>query len=184
MIKNCDKNNIQNISKLIFNAIDDIAISLTGEQKEEKILETLNSYIKMDICRLGHKNIFTYTKDEKIVGILVAYSSNNIDILDKPMLLNLQKKGILIDSFEKECFDDEFYIDTISVLEEYQGLGIAKEFFNFAFEKAKEFGFKKVSLLVDCKKEKAKNLYLKMGFKDSEKLTISKNLFYHMIKEI
>ena len=92
MIKNCDKNNIQNISKLIFNAIDDIAITLTGEQKEEKILETLNSYIKMDICRLSHKNIFTYTKDEKIVGILVAYSSNDIVILDKPMLLNLQKK--------------------------------------------------------------------------------------------
>ena len=39
MIKNCDKNNIQNISKLIFNAIDDIAISLTGEQKRKKFLK-------------------------------------------------------------------------------------------------------------------------------------------------
>jgi len=184
MIKNCNKNNIQNISKLIFNAIDNIAITLTGEQKEEKILETLNSYIKMDICRLSHNNIFTYTKDEKIVGILVAYSSNDIDILDKPMILNLRKKGIFKDSFEKECFDDEFYIDTISVLEEYQGLGIAKEFFNFAFEKAKEFGFKKVSLLVDFENPKAKALYERLGFQDNEILKVSGSNFYHMIKEI
>ena len=132
MIKNCNKNNIQNISKLILDAIEDIASTLTGEFEEEKILETLDSYIKMDICRLSHKNIFTYVKDEKIVGILVAYSSNDIDILDKPMLLNLKDKGILKDSFEKECFEDEFYIDTISVLKKYQGQGIAKEFFNLA----------------------------------------------------
>lgn len=184
MIKNCNKNNIQNISKLILDAIEDIASTLTGEVEQEKILETLDSYIKMDICRLSHKNIFTYVKDEKIVGILVAYSSNDIDILDKPILLNLKDKGILKDSFEKECFEDEFYIDTISVLKKYQGQGIAKEFFNFAFKKAKELGYKKVSLLVDFKKEKAKNLYLKMGFEDNDKLVVAGNDFHHMIKWI
>ena len=31
MIKNCNKNNIQNISKLILDAIEDIASTLTGE---------------------------------------------------------------------------------------------------------------------------------------------------------
>jgi len=137
MIKNCNKNNIQNISKLILDAIEDIASTLTGEVEQEKILETLDSYIKMDICRLSHKNIFTYVKDEKIVGILVAYSSNDIDILDKPILLNLKDKGILKDSFEKECFEDEFYIDTISVLKSTKDKVLQRSFSTLLSKKQK-----------------------------------------------
>jgi ribosomal protein S18 acetylase RimI-like enzyme len=184
VIKEAEKTDIKNISNLILNAIDDIANMLTGEDSKDKILKTLDNYIVMDVCRLSHKNIYTYIKDEKIVAILVAYSSNDIDILDKPMLEHLAKKGIKKECFDKECFADEFYIDTISVLEDYQGLGIAKELFAFAFNIAKQKGFSKTSLLVDINKEKAKNLYLKMGFKDNKILEVNKTDFYHMIKEI
>ena len=159
-------------------------VNLKFSLEDREALDAESKYKILISLNILGKNIFTYVKDEKIVGILVAYSSNDIDILDKPMLLNLKDKGILKDSFEKECFEDEFYIDTISVLKKYQGQGIAKEFFNFAFKKAKELGYKKVSLLVDFKKEKAKNLYLKMGFEDNDKLVVAGNDFHHMIKWI
>lgn len=184
MIKQANKNNIENISNLIINAIDDIANTLTGEKEIEKVKKTLEKYIQMDVCRLSYNNIYTYTKNQKIVGILIAYSSNDVEILDKPMLDELKNKEIFKDSFEKECFSNEFYLDTISVDEEFQKQGIAKEFFAYFFNLAKQKGFKKASLLVDYKKEKARNLYEKMGFCINDTLVVSGSKFYHMIKKI
>lgn len=184
MIKQADKNSIENISTLIYSAILDIANTLTGEDEKEKILETLDYYIKMDVCRLSYNNIFTYNIENKIVGILLAYNSNDVEKLDRPMLTHLNKKGLTINSFEKECFKDEFYIDTVSVNIDFQGRGVAKELFSFATKKAKELGFKKLSLLVDFENPKAKALYEKLGFKDNEILKVSGSNFYHMIKKL
>ena len=51
MIKQAQKNNIQNISTLILDAIHNIANTLTGEDEKSKILETLDKYISMEINR-------------------------------------------------------------------------------------------------------------------------------------
>ena len=184
MIKKANKQNIENISKLIYDAIHEVANSLTGENEEHKILKTLENYIQMDVCRLSYNNIYTYEIDNKNVAILLAYNSNDVEKLDKPMIEHLKTKNIFLKSFDKECFDDEFYIDTVSVLEDYQGQGIAKELFAFAQQKAREQGFKKLSLLVDLENKKAKALYEKLGFIDNTTLEVSKTQFSHMIKEL
>ncbi|WP_418179196.1 GNAT family N-acetyltransferase [Aliarcobacter lanthieri] len=184
MIKQATKNNIENISNLIYDAIHNVANTLTGENEDKKILETLDYYVKMDICRLSYNNIYSYELDNNIVGILLAYSSNDVDKLDFPMLEHIKSKGIFLDSFEKECFEDEFYIDTVSVNPSFQGRGIAKELFDFATKKAKEEGFKKLSLLVDFENPKAKALYEKLDFQDNVVLNVSGSQFYHMIKYI
>ncbi|MDX4061584.1 GNAT family N-acetyltransferase [Aliarcobacter skirrowii] len=184
MIKKANKKNIENISKLIYDAIHEVANSLTGENEEHKILKTLENYIQMDVCRLSYNNIYTYEIDNKNVAILLAYNSNDIEKLDKPMIEHLKTKNIFLKSFEKECFDDEFYIDTVSVSPSFQGRGIAKELFAFAQQKAREQGFKKLSLLVDLENKKAKALYEKLGFIDNTTLEVSKTKFSHMIKEL
>ncbi|MDX4048287.1 GNAT family N-acetyltransferase [Aliarcobacter skirrowii] len=184
MIKKANKQNIENISKLIYDAIHEVANSLTGENEEHKILKTLENYIQMDVCRLSYNNIYTYEVNNKNVAILLAYNSNDIEKLDKPMIEHLKTKNIFLESFDKECFEDEFYIDTVSVLEDYQGQGIAKELFAFAQQKAREQGFKKLSLLVDLENKKAKALYEKLGFLDNTTLEVSKTQFSHMIKEL
>ncbi|AXK48342.1 GNAT family N-acetyltransferase [Aliarcobacter trophiarum LMG 25534] len=184
MIKKADKNSIENISTLIYNAILNVANTLTGEDEDKKILETLDYYVKMDICRLSYNNIYTYKIENQIVAILLVYNSNDVKKLDLPMLDHLKTKGITLNSFDKECFDDEFYIDTVSVSPDFQGRGIAKELFSFAEKKALELGFKKLSLLVDFENIKAKYLYEKLGFKKNETLIVSGSNFYHMIKEI
>lgn len=184
MIKQAQKDNITNISTLIFNAILNIANTLTGEEKEERILETLDFYIKMDVNRLSYNNIYTYEIENQIVGLILAYNSNDVKKLDKPILEHLKTKNIYLDSFEKECFEDEFYIDTVSVSPNFQGRGIAKELFSFVEKKAKELGFDKVSLLVDFENEKALKLYEKLGFKKNTILKVSNHNYHHMIKMV
>ena len=184
MIKKADKKNINNISRLIYDAIHDIANTLTGEKEEKKILETLDLYVKMDINRLSYKNIWVYELENENIALIIAYNSNDIKKLDFPILEYLKTKNIFLDSFEKECFKDEFYIDTVSVLKDFQGNGIAKELFIFIEDKAKELGFKKISLLVDFENLKALALYEKLGFEKNEILKVSRSNFYHMIKKL
>ena len=125
MIKQAQKNNIQNISTLILDAIHNIANTLTGEDEESKILETLDKYISMEINRLSYKNIYIYEIENTTVGLILVYNSNEIKKLDEPILEHLKSKNIFLNSFDKECFENEFYIDTISVSEKFRGQGIA-----------------------------------------------------------
>lgn len=48
MIKQADKKNINNISTLIYDAIHNVANTLTGENEDKKILETLDYYYSTD----------------------------------------------------------------------------------------------------------------------------------------
>ena len=184
MIQQAKKENITNLSLLILNAIGTIANTLTGENERNKILETLDLYISMDINRISYNNIYTYKIENELAGLIIAYNSNKIKELDAPILNHLKSKNIFLKSFDKECFKDEFYIDTVSVSPSFQGRGIAKELFSFAEQKAKELDFKKLSLLVDFENPKAKALYEKLGFKDNEILKVSGSNFYHMIKKL
>ena len=85
---------------------------------------------------------------------------------------------------EAECFEDEFYIDSIAVDEKFRGRGIAKELIQFIFKVADEKRIGKVALIVDEDKIKTKEFYEKIGFKtDCEKI-INSHRYYHMIKEI
>ena len=181
MIKKDNRIN-PNFSILILNAIGELANMLTGENEKDKILETLNLYISMDINRLSYNNIWTYESQNQLAGLIIAYDSNKIAQLDSPILKHLESKNIFLDSFDKECFEDEFYIDTVSVFEKFQGKGIAKELFAFIENKAKEEGFKKVSLLVDFENPKALKLYEKIGYEKNCILEVSKHNYHHMIK--
>ncbi len=125
-----------------------------------------------------------YEKDNQIVGLILAYNSNDVKKLDAPILEHLKSKNIYLNSFDKECFENEFYIDTVSVNENFQGKGIAKELFSFIEKKAKELGFKKVSLLVDFENPKALALYEKIGFKKNTILEVSNHSYHHMIKMV
>ena len=184
MIKQAQKNNITNISTLILDAIHNIANTLTGEDEESKILETLDKYISMEINRLSYKNIYIYEIENTTVGLILVYNSNEIKKLDEPILEHLKSKNIFLNSFDKECFENEFYIDTISVSEKFRGQGIAKELFVFIEGKAKELGFEKVSLLVDFENPKALDLYEKIGFKKNTILEVSNHNYHHMIKMV
>ncbi len=184
MIKQASKTNTSKLSILILDAIHNIANTLTGEDKKSKILETLDKYITMEINRLSYKNIWIYEKENEIAGLIIAYNSNDVKKLDTPIINHLATKNIKIDSFDKEYFESEFYIDTVSVFKEFQGQGIAKELFCFIEKKARELEFEKVSLLVDFNNLKALALYEKLGFKKNSVLNVSNHNYHHMIKMI
>ena len=120
----------------------------------------------------GYKNVLVIKEKEKIVGCIVFFSGEEEDGFK-----NIVEESEVI---EKEAENDELYIDSLAVDEDYRGLGLAKKLVNAVFKEAKVKGINKVSLIVDEKKEYLLGVYKKMGFHVANKVTLITGSFYKM----
>ena len=183
MIKNAQKQDAKICIKLLNLAMEDIAYKLSGYDDHVKSDEILEKFFVSETNRLSYKNVYVYKRDEQIIAAMCAYFGGDAWQLDREISQHLKALGKDA-QIEKECFDDEFYIDSIAVDEKFRGQGLAKELILHSFAKAKELGHKKVSLIVDINKPKVRKFYESLGFKFNTKKIINLHEYDHMIKEI
>ena len=183
MIKNAQKQDAKICIKLLNLAMEDIAYKLSGYDDPIKSDEILEKFFKSETNRLSYKNVYVYKRDDVIIAAMCAYFGGDTAKLDREISQHLKALGKDA-QIEKECFDDEFYIDSIAVDEKFRGQGLAKELILHSFAKAKELGHKKVSLIVDINKPKVRKFYESLGFKFNAKKIINLHEYDHMIKEI
>ena len=183
MIKNAQKQDAKICIKLLNLAMEDIAYKLSGYDDPAKSDEILEKFFKSETNRLSYKNVYVYKRDEQIIAAMCAYFGGDAWQLDSEISQHLKALGKDA-QIEKECFDDEFYIDSIAVDEKFRRQGLAKELILHSFAKAKELGYKKVSLIVDINKPKVRKFYESLGFKFNTKKIINLHEYDHMIKEI
>ena len=172
MIKNAQKQDAKICIKLLNLAMEDIAYKLSGYDDPVKSDEILEKFFVSEINRLSYKNIYIYKRDDVIIAAMCAYFGGDAWQLDREISQHLKALGKDA-KIEKECFDDEFYIDSIAVDEKFRGQGLAKE-----------LGHKKVSLIVDTNKPKVRKFYESLGFKFNVKKIVNLHEYDHMIKEI
>lgn len=183
MIKNAQKQDAKICIKLLNLAMEDIAYKLSGYDDPVKSDEILEKFFESETNRLSYKNVYVYKRDDVIIAAMCAYFGGDAWLLDREISQHLKALGKDA-QIEKECFDDEFYIDSIAVDEKFRGQGLAKELILHSFARAKELGHKKVSLIVDVKKPKVRKFYESLGFKFNTKKIINLHEYDHMIKEI
>lgn len=183
MIKNAQKQDAKICIKLLNLAMEDIAYKLSGYDDSVKSDEILEKFFKSETNRLSYKNVYVYKRDDVIIAAMCAYFGGDAWLLDREISQYLKALGKDA-HIEKECFDDEFYIDSIAVDEKFRGQGLAKELILHSFARAKELGHKKVSLIVDVNKPKVRKFYESLGFKFNTKKIINLHEYDHMIKEI
>ena len=183
MIKNAQKQDAKICIKLLNLAMEDIAYKLSGYDDHVKSDEILEKFFVSETNRLSYKNVYVYKRDDVIIAAMCAYFGGDAWQLDREISQHLKALGKDA-QIEKECFDDEFYIDSIAVDEKFRRQGLAKELILHSFAKAKELGYKKVSLIVDINKPKVRKFYESLGFKFNTKKIINLHEYDHMIKEI
>ncbi|WP_148814869.1 GNAT family N-acetyltransferase [Campylobacter concisus] len=183
MIKNAQKQDAKICIKLLNLAMEDIAYKLSGYDDPVKSDEILEKFFVSETNRLSYKNVYVYKRDDVIIAAMCAYFGGDAAQLDSEISQHLKALGKDA-QIEKECFDDEFYIDSIAVDEKFRRQGLAKELILHSFAKAKELGHKKVSLIVDVNKPKVRKFYESLGFKFNTKKIINLHEYDHMIKEI
>ena len=183
MIKNAQKQDAKICIKLLNLAMEDIAYKLSGYDDPVKSDEILEKFFESETNRLSYKNVYVYKRDDVIIAAMCAYFGGDAWLLDREISQHLKALGKDA-QIEKECFDDEFYIDSIAVDEKFRRQGLAKELILHSFARAKELGHKKVSLIVDVNKPKVRKFYESLGFKFNTKKIINLHEYDHMIKDI
>ena len=113
--------------------------------------------------------------DGKTAGLLLSYPGWTMKHLEIPMGRQLVKifgavgffrflrKSIPL-VFCREAENDEYFINNIAVLPDFQGEGIGSQLMKHAEEKAIAERFQKCSLVVEISNTRARNLYERFGY--------------------
>ncbi|ABJ56755.1 GNAT family N-acetyltransferase [Oenococcus oeni] len=120
--------------------------------------------------------------NQKVVGVLFGYPGKDEFTFDHTLQKILAKKykQNRIVFPDRESFDNEWYIDSISVAEDFRGLGIGTELLKAARKTAIQEGELLLGLNVDFRNTRALKLYRSFGFRIISDLMISEHKYHHM----
>ncbi|WP_339181876.1 GNAT family N-acetyltransferase [Paenibacillus sp. FSL R5-0701] len=169
---------------LLYQAIGDIAYSLAGEADHEKAMQILQAFYVQEDNRISYRHVTVMEQDGLIAGILVAYDGGEADRLDQPILdrpgRSQEKKYALV----KETRPGEYYLDTLSVSEAYQGQGIGRALMAALEQQGRDLGHSQVSLIVERDNGRALMLYERQGYVKDDVIVIAGHEYNHMVKPI
>lgn len=109
---------------------------------------------------------------------MCAYDGADYQRLKQPVVDILGTDSVFAQL--KETEEGEFYLDSVGVIEEYRGRGIASKLFATQIERARSLGHTTVGLIVDVDKPKAEALYSRLGFRHLDE----KDFFGHPMKHM
>lgn len=145
----------------------DFLLGLDNPPKTESVLEKLFLRVKN---RYSYQFADVAEIDGKIVGLLLSYSCKEMASLKFPMAKQLFSIYGLPGMFRfirrsiqlmgvKEAEIDEYYINSLAVLPDFQGQGIGSRLLSWSESKARLLNLRKCSLTVEIGNEQAINLY-------------------------
>ncbi|MCM3671136.1 GNAT family N-acetyltransferase [Mesobacillus maritimus] len=181
MIRPAKKDDKRFASCLIYDAIDDIALSLTGETEKNKVLSQLGQFFCEDQNRLSYRNTLVKTVDGLPIGIAITYHGKDAYSLDEPIRQHLLKTNGVKPNIDQEADESDFYLDTLSVNPQFGGRGYGTELLNASIQSGKELGYHTLSLNVEKSNTKARKLYERIGFTYKKTITIHQHLYDYMV---
>ena len=182
IIRQARKEEAAQIAELFMLAwpVDEILESngLTCEQLHESITliaareETIYSY----------ENTFVAEVDGKVVGAMCAYDGADYQRLKQPIVDTLGPDCGFAKLKETEA--GEFYLDSVGVLPEYRGRGIASKLIDAQCEHAASLGHNVTGLIVDVDKPQAEALYTRLGFVHLDDKDFFGHTMKHMVRQL
>lgn len=172
--------------ELIYNAIQHIAYPMTGTNCKAEAIQALEQWFRRPANRFSYEQTQVMAQDGAAVGLILCYGEQDADRLDQPLLAALEAKGSgdKLLSFDKEAFDSEYYIDTLSVAPEYGGRGFGSRLIASAEQEAVRLGYRLISLNVEKGHHAAYSLYRKLGYRDERIIPIHDHPYIHMVKKL
>ncbi|MGE7781818.1 GNAT family N-acetyltransferase [Peribacillus sp. NPDC097264] len=184
-IRRATKEDAEKAAILIRFAIKEIAETLTGETKEEKILAVLGDFFRSRGNRMSYENTLVYEQDGQVAGLIIAYHGKDAVALDEPIAERLRrKKNDPSINIDKEAEMEDFYLDTISVDPDFRGKGIGTSLIHQMEAFGVEKGYPSISLIVEDVNPDAGRLYKRLGYKKTKMIRVSDGEFAYMVKEL
>ena len=130
----------------------------------ENYLKVLEEIAQADNTQYSFKNSLVAEAEGIVVGAIVGYDGAKLLELRTETFAIIKKHLGITPNMEPETEIGEFYLDSIAVLPEYRGRGVAKNLILTLCNKAFSEGHKNVGLLVDIENTNAEKLYHSLGF--------------------
>ncbi|WP_428911058.1 GNAT family N-acetyltransferase [Niallia sp. Krafla_26] len=184
MIREANSEDKREAAILIYDAILDIAHSLTGETERDQVLESLEFLFSRKENRLSFENCLVKELEGKVVGLVLTYPGKDAEKLDEEIKQYLKGKKGQTPVIDKEADETDFYIDTVSVNPKYRGKKIGTRLLEASFSEAKQAGYKTVSLLVEENNVNARKLYHNLGFRYKKTVSVHHHIYDYLIREV
>jgi DNA-3-methyladenine glycosylase I len=130
----------------------------------------------------SYENTLVAEIEGKVVGAICAYDGADYIRLKQPIVDSLGPDSGFAEV--KDTEEGEFYLDSIGVLSEYRGQGIASRLFEAQCERAASLGHKKAGLIVDVDKPQAEALYKRLGFVYLDDRDFFGHTMKHMVRQL
>ena len=160
-IRPATKNDAPLIASVVAMAIGEETAIFYGGDDYMKVFEEIAT---LEVSQYGYNNTLVAEVDGKTVGAAIGYDGAELHSLRMATLEVIYKHTERQLSIEDETDETEFYLDSIAVLPEYRGRGIAAQLILALKEKALNEYHKPIGLLVDFENPKAERLYKSLGF--------------------
>lgn len=158
IIEKAKKTDAAEIVRLISLADKDAVLALSGKDDIDDALRQYEINFGREDIYFSYKNIFVARSNRQILGCILYFrgedESNFQSISERPLEMEM----------ENESDPDEIYIDSLAVLPECRGKGIAKQLVKQVTLEARKQGVQKVGLLADKNKAYLGRMYQTLGF--------------------
>lgn len=167
-IINAKKTDAPMIAGAIMDAIGEkICLDLAGKDHTlDDVKRLFTDLAAMDDSQYSYLNtLAAVDHNGETIGICVGYDGADLEKLRAPFFaLAGTLLGKDFGDISDETDSSEFYIDTLAVLPEHRGKGVASALLRAAIDRARKTG-KPAGLLVDKDNSRARRLYEKIGFR-------------------
>lgn len=184
VLRKAKKEDAAGVLPLMFEAIDSIAYSLTGEDNPEGALAVMGAFFGREGNRLSYENVTVLEKEGRVAAFLLAYHGSKAELLDEPLKARLAALGKSAAAIVPEAGPDEYYLDSLAVHRDFRGQGLGTLLLEEFAKQAVQAGWRRLSLLVEEHNGGARKLYGRMGFASAETLVVAGHLYERMIKNL
>ena len=148
----------------------------------KQLHESMTAIVAIEDTIYSYENTLVAEVDGKVVGAMCAYDGADYQRLKQPVVDLLGNDSGFAQLRETEA--REFYLDSVGVLPDYRGQGIASALFEAQCERAASLGHKVAGLIVDIDKPKAEALYARLGFRHLDDKDFFGHTMKHMIRNL
>ena len=148
----------------------------------DQLHESITAIAASEETIYSYENTIVAEVENKIVGAMCAYDGADYMRLKQPIVDVLGNDSGFAQL--KETEEGEFYLDSVGVLPEYRGRGIASSLFEAQCKRAASLGHKVAGLIVDVDKPQAEALYARLGFTYLDDKDFFGHTMKHMVRNL
>ncbi|MDE6301363.1 MAG: GNAT family N-acetyltransferase [Muribaculaceae bacterium] len=185
VIQSAHRSDAPIIATAVMEAVgSEICMNFAGSAERLSLVTEVFERLASDDCsQYSYRNaLVAVAPGGRVAGVIVAYDGALLHSL-RPRFIEIANEVLGLhmsdEDFVDETDESEVYIDSLYVLSEYRGRGLAGALIEAAIKRNSDCG-KPAGLLVDPDNPKARKVYERLGFRDVGMRPFADVMMHHM----